>query len=86
MLIVARCLLCRRTVHYLATDLVTVYNGELYVSDLFGGCCPKCGAGDFWSVRERYPNSDDVGHLRIRRPAGVRTTQLWRDEYYGPPG
>jgi len=83
-LIVARCLLCRRTVSYLAADLVEIYNGELYVADLFGGCCPHCRSGDFWSVRERYLTSDDVGHLRIRRPAGVRTIQLWRDEWYGP--
>ncbi|NMA97543.1 MAG: hypothetical protein GX970_05425 [Phyllobacteriaceae bacterium] len=84
-LVVARCILCKRSQHYLASDLVTVYGADTYIEDVFGGACPHCGSGYFWSVRTRYPTNDDVGHLKIRRPAGVRTIQLWKDEYYGPP-
>ncbi len=85
MLIVARCKLCRRSRHYLASDLLECgYAPELFVEELFGPRCPNCGSPNFFRVRERYANSDDVGHTLIRRPAGVREIQLWKDEYYGP--
>ena len=83
MLVVAHCILCRRQITYLAADLVTVFSPDAYIEELFGGACPRCGTSDFCSVRERHPRSDDAGHLRIRRPAGVRKIQLWRDEWYG---
>jgi hypothetical protein len=84
MLIVARCKLCRRSRHYLASDLLECgYGPELFVEELFGPRCPNCGSLDFFRVRERYANSDDVGHTVIRRPAGERRIQLWKDEYYG---
>ena len=85
LLIVCKCNLCRRQQAYFATDLATIYRHDLFLDDLFGGRCPKCGRADFWRVRQRYPSSDDVGHLVIRRPAGERRTQLWRNEFYGPP-
>lgn len=84
MLVRCRCILCRRTVHYLATDLLEVFSRDAVIGNLWG-CCPRCGSSDFWSESERYPSSDDVGHLVIRRPAGERRIQLWRNEYYGPP-
>ncbi len=46
MLIVAHCILCRRSVTYLASDLVTIYSPDAYVEELFGGRCPRCGTGD----------------------------------------
>src|SRR5690606_32882659 len=61
MLVVAHCILCRRQITYLASDLVTVFPPEAYIEELFGGACPRCGTSDFWSVRERYPHSDDAG-------------------------
>ena len=86
MLIVAHCRSCRRLRTYLAGDLLAVgYHAESFVCDLFGPYCPHCGQGWRWRVRERHPNSDDVGHTVIRRPAGERRIQLWRDEFYGPP-
>ena len=84
MLVRCRCILCRRTVHYLATDLVEVFHRDTVIGHLWGRC-PRCGSGDFWTEDERHPSSDDVGHLIIRRPAGVREIQLWKNEYYGPP-
>ncbi len=84
MLIVPRCKSCRRARHYLASDLLEVYNPDAFVEELFGTRCPNCGSIDSFRVRERYANSDDVGHTLIRRPAGVRQIQLWKDEFYGP--
>lgn len=85
LLIVCRCDLCRRTRIYLATDLVEIYHRDCFLEDLFGGRCPRCQSGGFWHVRERYPSDSDVGKLPVRRPAGVRRIQLWRDELYSAP-
>lgn len=86
MLIVAHCPSCKRLRTYLATDLIEAgYYPDGFVCDLFGPYCPHCGKGLRWTVRERHPSSDDVGHTVIRRPAGERRIQLWKDEYYGPP-
>lgn len=85
MLLVCRCDLCRRSRIYLATDLADVFNPEMFLEDLFHGRCPKCGSGNFWRVRERHAWDSDVGMLVVRRPAGVRRIQLWRDELYSAP-
>jgi hypothetical protein len=84
-LIACRCYLCRRSVVYLAVDLVDLYGPDMFLEDLFGGRCPRCGSGDFWSVRERFAATSDVGLLMVRRPAGVRRIQLWKDELYSAP-
>jgi hypothetical protein len=85
MLLSCRCDLCRRTRIYLASDLVELYGPALYIEDLFDGRCPACGSGNFWRVRERHAWDSDVGMLVVRRPAGVRRIQLWRDELYSAP-
>lgn len=84
-LIVCKCILCRRSVVYLASDLAEIYHREMFLEDLFGGRCPRCGSGTGWSVRERMPSSSDVGMLQVRRPAGHRRIQLWRSELYSAP-
>ena len=84
--IVCKCNLCRRARVYLASDLLQIYHPDAFIDDLFGGRCPRCHSADFWSVRQRYPSIDDVGRLEVRRPAGVRRIQLWRDELYSAPG
>ena len=85
MLLVCRCELCRRSRVYVATDLAAVFSPEMFLEDLFGGRCPKCGPGGFWRAWERYAWDSDVGMLMVRRPAGVRRIQLWRDELYSAP-
>lgn len=85
MFIVCRCDLCRRSRIYLATDLLEVFHPESVVVELFDGRCPRCHSSDFWHVRERYASDSDVGMLTVRRPAGVRRIQLWRDELYSAP-
>ena len=83
--IVCKCYVCRRSQVYLATDLVEIYHPDLFLEDLFGGRCPRCHSGGSWRVRQRYPSSSDVGMLQVRRPAGVRRIQLWKDELYSAP-
>ena len=85
MLIACRCNLCRRSRVYLASDLVPLYGEQAFVFELFEGRCPRCGSADFWSVWERHARNSDVGMLTVRRPAGVKTIQLWRDELYSAP-
>jgi hypothetical protein len=85
LLIVCRCDLCRRTRIYLATDLVEIYHPDTFLADLFGGRCPRCESSNFWHVRQRFPSNSDVGMLKVRRPAGVKRIQLWRDELYSAP-
>lgn len=85
LLIVCKCYVCRRSRAYLATDLVKVYHPEIFIDDIFGGKCPRCGSGHNWRVKQRFPSDADVGMLTVRRLTGVRTTPLWRDELYSAP-
>ena len=84
-LFVCRCNHCQRTDVYLATDLVEVMNPELSVIEMFQ-TCRHCGRSEYQQTSTRLPNPDDVGHLRIRRPTGVKITQLWEDAWYGGAG
>ena len=83
--IVCKCYVCRKSVVYIASDLAEVYHRDLYLEDLFGGRCPRCESSTSWRVRQRYPSVTDVGMLQVRRPAGVRRIQLWKDELYSAP-
>lgn len=83
--IVCKCYVCRRSVVYLAADLVELYGDQQWLEDLFGGRCPRCQSRTSWRVRQRYPSTADVGMLCVRRPAGVRRIQLWKDELYSVP-
>jgi hypothetical protein len=81
-LFVVRCALCRKSDSYLARDLVTVMGPDTPAYGMFG-TCRRCGKAEWVSVDMRLPSWEDVGHLKIRRPAGVRTVQLWKEEWYG---
>lgn len=82
-LIIFRCAYCRRSTAFLAKDVVTIWDPEMSVLIAPSGC-GHCDKNGYMSVDVRSPGSDDVGHLRVRRPAGTRTIQLWRDEWYAP--
>lgn len=82
-LIIYRCSLCRRVTVFLASDVVAIWNPEMSVL-VERSACGQCQTAEFMNVDVRLPTSDDVGHLLVRRPAGTRTVQLWRDEWYGP--
>jgi len=81
-LFIVRCNLCRRQMAYRARDLTLVYDTATPAYGMLQWCS-KCERGDYVRVEIRLPTVDDVGHLRIRRPAGVRTVQLWEDAWYG---
>lgn len=76
-----RCNLCRRTLHFYAADLVTVYDPEMIAHE-WRPPCSKCRKSDYVHVRSFSPGPDDVGRIMMRRPAGVRKTQLWKHEWY----
>jgi len=83
-LIVYGCNHCRRSTTFLATDLLTVWNPEMSVHVPPGGCS-RCGKAGYMWVRLRLPEPGDVGHLKLRRPAGIREVQLWKDEWFDGP-
>jgi hypothetical protein len=81
-LIIYRCAFCKRSTAFVATDVVTIWNPDasILIAPDSCGACKKAG---YMSVTVRPPGHDDVGHLIVRRPAGVRHVQLWRNEWYG---
>jgi hypothetical protein len=81
-LIVVHCGLCRRTVYYLASDLVKLYNPQWpALAPLFE--CGTCRTGEFLSVRCTSPSPGDYGHLVVRRPMDVVKIQKWRNVKLG---
>lgn len=76
-LLFCRCTLCFRSVWYLATDLVDI-KGPDWDPHLPPFKCSKCGKDEFIHVSIRLPQEGDIGRLLIRRPAGIRKTQLWK--------
>lgn len=83
MLVVCRCRSCRRSVTYFAADLVPLFHRDAVIGALWG-TCPRCGGSECWAEQERHANSDDVANTVLRRPAGFRKVQLWREEFYEP--
>lgn len=79
MLIVVRCNLCRRTVHYLAADLVEVGAPPKRPARSWAGACRQCGKSDYLRVDLRAPHPGDVGQLIVRRPGPARVVREWRD-------
>lgn len=77
--IVYRCNRCRNVTHFLASDVVDLWGPEMKVYEP-PASCGKCGAAGYMTVRFYVPTAADIGHLVLRRPAGVR--QLWKDEVY----
>ena len=81
-LIVVRCNLCRRTVHYLASDLVEVFGGEVEARRP-PISCSKCKSDDYIRCKPRLPEIGDYGSLVVRRPVGVKMTRIWKDVKLG---
>lgn len=79
LLIIVRCNLCHKLVHYLAADLAALLGQERRASAV-PFPCTKCRTAEFMDVRIKSPDLGDYGHLTIRRPAGVKKTQLWKSE------
>jgi len=77
-LIICRCARCRRLVRYLAVDLSPLLGPAHRASVDPPFPCGKCGRTDSIRVTCELPNAGDSDSLDVRRPAGIRRTQLWR--------
>jgi hypothetical protein len=75
LLVRLRCTLCRRTTYYLAADLLAVY-GDQPLFD-FRLKCSRDRTAEFVHANYRWPEPGDWGHLPIRRPGRIVTTQMW---------
>lgn len=81
-LIICRCNRCKRLVRYLAADLVVVKGANWdAIRAPFG--CSKCGSDEWIRVDIHTPAPGDYGHLVIRRPSHVVTTQMWKSVTLG---
>jgi hypothetical protein len=76
-LITCSCKRCRRVVRYLATDLLPLLGPDYRVmSDPPFPC--RCGETERISIKVAQPAAGDWGSVEVRRPSGIRRTQLWR--------
>ena len=76
-MIVCRCKTCKRVVRYLAADLLLIL-GPAHRAMVDPPYPCRCGETRYIKVECVIPDSGDYGSLEVRRPAGVRQTQLWR--------
>jgi len=81
-LVTALCMLCFRSRTYLASDLVAIIDpdGDAQAPPF---ACGHCGTGEHMKVTLRMPEPGDYGAVEVRRPAGVRRTQLWKTVLLG---
>lgn len=79
LLLSVHCSGCRRTVIFLASDMVNLEHLDGNRSALSPPLmCFQCQRPEKMSVTLRAPAPGDHGALDIRRPAGRRITQLWK--------
>lgn len=83
-LVIVKCNLCRRSITYLATDLVTVCDPEQPALAV-PFACSKCRTTEFMRVTLTSAMPGDYGHIVIRRPGAVRRIQTWRNVRLGDP-
>ena len=77
-IVVVRCGNCRKVVNYLAADLAELLGPQRNAFEPHFAC-GTCRTEMHLRIKMRAPQPGDVGSLIVRRPAGVRTTRLWRD-------
>jgi len=77
-LIICRCTRCQRIVRNLAADLLPILGPAHRATADPPFPCGKCGQTDRIKVSCELPNDGDYGALDVRRPAGIKRTQLWR--------
>jgi hypothetical protein len=76
-LVTCKCMRCRRVVRYLATDLLPILGPDHRVMIDAPFPC-RCGEVDRIAIKVALPGAGDWGSLDVRRPAGIRRTQLWK--------
>lgn len=70
---------CHRQVYFRPDDLIPIL-GERYPVFGLPMRCDRCGLNRYIRIRVRLPDQRDYGRLVLKRPAGIRTVQLWREE------
>lgn len=77
LLIVVRCVSCRKTVHFLPADLLTFFDRRRPAHQPPFECA-RCKTVEFIRVSLRLPEPGDYGSLLVRRPAEAVLVQKWR--------
>lgn len=77
--IIYRCSACRNEAAFLASDVVDIWGPDMQVYEP-PSRCGRCKVSGRMSVRFYSPTRLDIGHLRLRRPNGVR--RLWKWDLY----
>ncbi|WP_092423562.1 hypothetical protein [Devosia crocina] len=83
--LIYRCNYCRNETAFLASDVVDIWGPEMKAFEP-PQRCGRCRVSGYMRVQHYFPTSIDVGKLRLRRPAGKRSVQVWKWEMYGGPG
>ncbi|MBD8875443.1 hypothetical protein [Roseibium polysiphoniae] len=78
-MVIVKCNLCHRQVHYLAADLAELLGPQRRVFSL-PFRCEKCRKSDYLLISVRIPDSRDFGKIILRRPAGIKKVLLWKEE------
>ncbi len=73
MVVELKCNFCRKTVNYLANDLIRVCPPD-HPANQPPFPCGRCGTMEYVSARARIPSLEEYGKLTIRRP--IR--QVWK--------
>lgn len=81
-LLVQKCNLCRRTIYFLASDLVSLIDPTYPVHIPFFKCS-RCETWEFIHVSVHHPSPGDYGRLIVRRPGKIVRTQKWRTVVLG---
>ncbi len=76
------CMLCNRTVNFLASDLAKVYGPDHPASDS-PFSCTTCETDEYLRVKARSPQAGDYGHMIVRRPGEIKKTQMWENVRLG---
>jgi hypothetical protein len=84
-LIVMKCNGCRRTVYFLAADLLAFRDPKTPARDVRPFPCSRCGTDDMVHCFLRSISMGDVGNLDVRRPGSVKRIQTWRTVKLGDP-
>lgn len=78
MLVAVTCNHCRRSVHYLASDLVGILDPRRPALAPFSSCA-KCKSREYIKIKLRSVHPGDFGVLIIRRPGKTRLVRDWHD-------
>lgn len=79
--LIYRCGACRRVSPFPASDVVDLWGPEMKVYEV-PSRCGHCRTSGRMTAQIYFPIELDRGTLRLRRPAGLRTVQKLKWEFY----